>query len=86
MVLASIAIEALRFYLYSEDYEWRLVVMILASLSANIALTVWTLADTYPKVILTALYNQTTLPYTVFYIWALINQMVPRPPKFPRPL
>ena len=83
MALASVAIEALRFYLYREDYEWRLVLMIIASLSANIAFAVWALADTYVKVVLIALYNQTTLPYTIFYLWGLLTQMVPRPPRFP---
>jgi hypothetical protein len=76
-------IEGLRFAIHRPVYGWRQGVVVLASLCLNIGVVLWTLPNTYLKVVPVALYNEWTLPGTMFYVWGLLTKMLPPPPNFP---
>ena len=81
--VASVLVEAIRYYIHPTLYLWVTWVLVGSSIGLNFAYHLWSLPNSYPRVLVSAFYNQTALPYVAIYMWELLKKLIPPLPQSP---
>ena len=77
VVLVSLLVEGIRYYIHPALYIWQTWLLVGSSLAMNTGYHMWSLPQTYPKVLISAFYNQTALPYVAIYLWQFLIKLIP---------
>jgi|SRR5882672_3294815 len=73
VVITIIVVEAIRWAIHPDNYQGRWASVVLFSVVLNVAYHIWSLPETHDRTIVSAAYNQFTMPHVGALVWVFIQ-------------